>query len=172
MLGTQVHAKDNSIYMNAAYWKGGDTFDIVVKETPGLQMKLYVNDKNPTDATANSDGWATFKKVSLSGSGKISFTWINSSQSEHPIDYTNKFSVSDPKATFIDDTPATPEPVTSTPAPQPQTVAPAQPAPTPQPSAYYKNCTEARSAGVTPIHRGEPGYAAHLDRDNDGIACE
>lgn len=40
------------------------------------------------------------------------------------------------------------------------------------PDPYYKNCTEARAAGVTPILRGEPGYAAHLDRDNDGIACE
>ena len=37
---------------------------------------------------------------------------------------------------------------------------------------YYKNCTAARAAGVTPIRRGEPGYASHLDRDNDGIACE
>lgn len=37
---------------------------------------------------------------------------------------------------------------------------------------YYKNCTEARKAGVTPIYRGEPGYAKHLDRDGDGIACE
>ena len=36
----------------------------------------------------------------------------------------------------------------------------------------YANCTEARQAGVTPIFRGEPGYAAHLDGDNDGIACE
>lgn len=39
-------------------------------------------------------------------------------------------------------------------------------------SVYYKNCTEARNAGVTPIYRGQPGYASHLDRDNDGIACE
>ena len=37
---------------------------------------------------------------------------------------------------------------------------------------YYKNCTEARAAGVTPIYRGSPGYAPRLDRDNDGIACE
>lgn len=37
---------------------------------------------------------------------------------------------------------------------------------------YYKNCTEAREAGAAPIRRGEPGYASHLDRDNDGIACE
>ncbi|WP_425540761.1 excalibur calcium-binding domain-containing protein [Rhodococcus aetherivorans] len=36
----------------------------------------------------------------------------------------------------------------------------------------YANCTEARQAGVTPIFRGEPGYASHLDGDNDGVACE
>ncbi|ELB86885.1 hypothetical protein Rwratislav_42652, partial [Rhodococcus wratislaviensis IFP 2016] len=53
------------------------------------------------------------------------------------------------------------------PAPQ---VAPAPPAPAPR--AGYKNCTEARNAGVTPIYRGQDGYAPHLDRDNDGIACE
>ncbi|MBX3094250.1 MAG: excalibur calcium-binding domain-containing protein [Cryobacterium sp.] len=39
-------------------------------------------------------------------------------------------------------------------------------------SVYYKNCTEARNAGVTPIYQGQPGYATHLDRDRDGIACE
>ncbi|MHC6215281.1 excalibur calcium-binding domain-containing protein [Rhodococcus ruber] len=27
---------------------------------------------------------------------------------------------------------------------------------------YYKNCSQARAAGVTPPYRGEPGYAAHL----------
>ena len=36
---------------------------------------------------------------------------------------------------------------------------------------YYKNCSEARVAGVTPLDEGD-GYAPHLDRDNDGIACE
>ena len=36
----------------------------------------------------------------------------------------------------------------------------------------YANCTEARAAGAAPIRRGEPGYGPHLDRDNDGIACE
>ena len=38
--------------------------------------------------------------------------------------------------------------------------------------SFYKNCKEARAAGVTPIYRGQPGYAKHLDRDGDGIACE
>ncbi|WP_245542761.1 GmrSD restriction endonuclease domain-containing protein [Pseudoclavibacter soli] len=39
-------------------------------------------------------------------------------------------------------------------------------------SVSYRNCTEARAAGVTPIYRGQPGYAAKLDRDGDGVACE
>ena len=37
---------------------------------------------------------------------------------------------------------------------------------------YYKNCDAAREAGVAPLYEGDPGYAPHLDRDNDGIACE
>ena len=37
---------------------------------------------------------------------------------------------------------------------------------------YYRNCTEARAAGAAPVRRGQPGYGAHLDRDNDGIGCE
>lgn len=36
----------------------------------------------------------------------------------------------------------------------------------------FDNCSEARAVGAAPIPRGEPGYAPHLDRDNDGIACE
>ena len=37
---------------------------------------------------------------------------------------------------------------------------------------YYKNCAAARADGATPLYEGDPGYAPHLDRDNDGIACE
>lgn len=36
----------------------------------------------------------------------------------------------------------------------------------------FANCSEARAAGAAPIRRGELGYGPHLDRDNDGIACE
>jgi len=39
-------------------------------------------------------------------------------------------------------------------------------------SVYYQNCDAARAAGAAPVHRGDPGYGAHLDRDGDGIACE
>lgn len=58
-----------------------------------------------------------------------------------------------------------------------QTPAP-EPRQQPQPfssgggSVYYQNCAAARAAGAAPIRRGEPGYRAGLDRDNDGIACE
>ena len=47
-------------------------------------------------------------------------------------------------------------------------VAPAHPTP----AIAYANCTEARAAGVTPLYRGEPGYASKLDRDGDGVVCE
>ncbi|RYG29135.1 MAG: excalibur calcium-binding domain-containing protein [Burkholderiales bacterium] len=38
--------------------------------------------------------------------------------------------------------------------------------------AFYQNCREAIQDGAAPIYHGQPGYAAHLDADNDGIACE
>lgn len=37
---------------------------------------------------------------------------------------------------------------------------------------YYANCSAAKAAGAAPLHRGEPGYRAALDRDGDGVACE
>ncbi|MFC9506910.1 excalibur calcium-binding domain-containing protein [Streptomyces sp. NPDC057002] len=37
---------------------------------------------------------------------------------------------------------------------------------------YYANCGAVRAAGAAPISRGEPGYASHLDRDDDGVACD
>lgn len=36
----------------------------------------------------------------------------------------------------------------------------------------YSNCAAARAAGAAPVMRGEAGYGAHLDRDNDGVGCE
>lgn len=37
---------------------------------------------------------------------------------------------------------------------------------------YIPNCATAQQMGLAPIRRGQPGYAPHLDRDNDGVACE
>ena len=39
-------------------------------------------------------------------------------------------------------------------------------------SFSFRNCSEARSAGATPVRRGDPGYGRHLDRDGDGVGCE
>lgn len=39
-------------------------------------------------------------------------------------------------------------------------------------SVSFANCTAARAAGAAPVYRGDPGYAPHLDRDNDGVGCE
>ncbi|WP_051297627.1 GmrSD restriction endonuclease domain-containing protein [Brevibacterium album] len=36
----------------------------------------------------------------------------------------------------------------------------------------FENCTAAREAGAAPVHRGDPGYGPHLDRDGDGVGCE
>jgi hypothetical protein len=58
------------------------------------------------------------------------------------------------------------------PVPKPRPVPAAAPRPAPAAGVVYANCTAARAAGVTPLHRGEPGYSTKLDRDRDGIACE
>lgn len=39
-------------------------------------------------------------------------------------------------------------------------------------TSSFQSCSEVRAAGLSSIRRGEPGYAPHLDRDNDGVACE
>lgn len=42
----------------------------------------------------------------------------------------------------------------------------------PIPPGGFRNCTEARAHGYHDIPRTSPAYAPHLDRDNDGVACE
>lgn len=36
----------------------------------------------------------------------------------------------------------------------------------------FRNCTEAWEKNAAPLHRGDPGYAPKLDRNNDGVGCE
>jgi probable HAF family extracellular repeat protein len=43
---------------------------------------------------------------------------------------------------------------------------------TPTRAVHYASCAKAHAAGVTPLHRGDPGYSTALDRDGDGTACE
>jgi len=52
------------------------------------------------------------------------------------------------------------------------TRAPTTPTITTPPNVEYANCTAVRAAGAAPLYRGQPGYASHLDRDGDGVACE
>jgi hypothetical protein len=59
----------------------------------------------------------------------------------------------------------------TTPAPTPTAV----PTPTPPPTTttvVFQSCAEARAAGKAPLHRGDPGYSAALDRNGDGVACD
>lgn len=76
------------------------------------------------------------------------------------------------------ETPVPAPPATTTKAPQPIVPPVAKPTPKttteepPPAPAYYANCDAARAAGAAPLHKGEPGYRAALDRDNDGVACE
>lgn len=35
-----------------------------------------------------------------------------------------------------------------------------------------RDCAAARSVGLAPANRGQPGYFASHDADNDGVACE
>ena len=53
-----------------------------------------------------------------------------------------------------------------------QGFAPSQLAPQQRATRAFRNCAEARAAGAAPVRRGDPGYGAHLDRDNDGVGCE
>jgi hypothetical protein len=72
---------------------------------------------------------------------------------------------------------------TTVPSTRPRTATPnraSTPAPTSatraeterEPAPTYENCDAVRAAGKAPLLRGEPGYAEHLDRDDDGVACE
>lgn len=45
-------------------------------------------------------------------------------------------------------------------------------APTALADPPYRNCSQAGGRETRYIPRGNPAYAPHLDRDNDGIACE
>lgn len=53
-------------------------------------------------------------------------------------------------------------------APRPPTMTPIQPVA----GTYYVNCDAVRAAGRAPLYRGQAGYRAGLDRDNNGVACE
>jgi hypothetical protein len=112
--------------VNNAYYKTNNAYDVVLKDKAGDKLGLYVNDKNPVYATANKQGWVTFKKVSMGSSGKLSFTHVyGNTKHQKPINYVRYFNTDNNKVTFSaqPDTmaPASPAPVIQT-APQPTPV--------------------------------------------------
>ncbi|MGP9844024.1 GmrSD restriction endonuclease domain-containing protein [Brachybacterium sp. 107] len=125
---------------------------IAVKDKYELWVKPAEADAM-RDVLANCDGFAAIEddgSVPAAGEGDVVGTW------EEPA----------PK-----------------PAPKPAPAPTTAPAPAPKPastedsgsnegSVYYKNCDAARAAGAAPVHKGEPGYAKHLDRDGDGVGCD
>ncbi|NRN66254.1 Excalibur calcium-binding domain-containing protein [Kibdelosporangium sp. 4NS15] len=78
----------------------------------------------------------------------------------------------DSEVTIRVDKPVPPPPPKTTPKVTPKPAPPRTEEPAPPVTAYYKNCTAARAAGAAPVHRGDPGYGRHLDRDGDGVGCE
>jgi hypothetical protein len=112
---------------------------MTVKETPGVKLALYVNDKDPTFATANKRSWATFRGVKLAGnSGKITFARIyraNDKAHQKPINYTRYYAIAGVTVSFLASNPVKPASTVATPtkpvvAPTPAPTVQAVPQPT------------------------------------------
>ncbi|WP_432548237.1 GmrSD restriction endonuclease domain-containing protein [Kineococcus sp. SYSU DK004] len=82
----------------------------------------------------------------------------------------------EPPADLDERGPAEPDgPVPDGPDPEvlpPEDQAEAPLPPEPDDEVFFENCAAARAAGAAPLRAGGPGYAARLDRDGDGVACE
>jgi hypothetical protein len=135
-------SSDVSIALNNAYPKSNGTYAVVVKDTPGVNLALYVNDKNPVYATTNKQDWATFHGVKLSSNGKISFGRIFHTSGkvyQKPVNYVRYFNVApDATVAFLASNPT--EPTT-----QAITKSTAQPVSTPAlaptPAVQQPTCT-------------------------------
>jgi len=93
----------SSLNVAVGYAKGGSKFNVVVKGVPGTTLDMYVNDKHPMQATVNKHAWATFDKVQLTSTGKLSFTKVLKGKHgtyQQPIAYTKRYTVISGKVTF------------------------------------------------------------------------
>ena len=103
--------------------------------------------------------------------GVIAFAlgrWSVSSPTDHPISQPTS-AVPMPSSSAGAETSPTTEP---SPVEPTALVSPVVEPEAPTDTVYFARCADARAAGAAPIHEGEPGYAPHLDRDGDGVACE
>lgn len=150
----QVSASPVGIGIAAGYAKGNNTFDVVVKDASGTKLVLYVNDKSPTDATVNSKNWATFHRVVLTGSGKVSFArevkTTNHRPQQRPINYVRFYTVANDKVSFLAGNPNATSQVMPVPTPNPVVVPPAPvPTPVPAPTPSCTNGSYVNSVGNT-----------------------
>ncbi|MFS0695811.1 excalibur calcium-binding domain-containing protein [Streptomyces nitrosporeus] len=117
----------------------------------------------PEHGTAEVDGTSLVYAATAGYGGADEFTYRVTVKGDAPLSGTAvvRITVTQPAPT------PTPTP---TPKPRPKPKATTEEPATP--SVYYRNCDAARAAGAAPVHRGDAGYAAHLDRDGDGVGCE
>ncbi len=95
-------ANTSDFSVNNAYFKGGGKYDIVVHDSNKETLQLYINDKDPVKAKVNKDGWATFKKVKLTGQSKLSFAKKVGFMKYTPIDYVKYISVDGEQIKLMD----------------------------------------------------------------------
>jgi hypothetical protein len=169
LFGAQTTAQSYvPITVSAAYSKSSSQqYDVVVKDTPGTKLVLYINDKSPSYATVNKKDWATFHKVTLNDSNKVSFAkqlkGKNGKTYQSPINYVRYVHISNGGASFT--AAQTTPPPASPPTSQPKAAAtpPPPPAQTPAPPS----CTPLTNGG----NCYEPGeYCRVSDRGTSGIA--
>ena len=97
-LSSNVFASnDDAFYINKAYFKGDGEYDIVVYSSNKDTLKIYINDDKSVKAKVNKEGWATFKKVKLSGQSKLSFAKKVGFSKYYPVNYVNYISVDNEK---------------------------------------------------------------------------
>ncbi|MDT0426172.1 excalibur calcium-binding domain-containing protein [Streptomyces salyersiae] len=142
-----------------------DGTDAPLLSTFGPARLTLTVDSEPRNGTVTVDGTSLTYTAKAGHTGEDEFTYRVVVKDETALD-----AVAHVRITVTEPTPS-PTP-TPTPKPKPKPT-PAQKTKAPaEPSVYYENCDAARAAGAAPVHRGDPGYAAHLDRDNDGVGCE
>jgi hypothetical protein len=71
-----VYAQQSTkVHIAAGYYKGDDKYTIVASDKALTKLTMYVNGYEPTKATTNTAGWATFNSVKLSDdTGQLSFS--------------------------------------------------------------------------------------------------
>lgn len=96
-------AENNTIKINNVYFKGDGKYEVVVYSSNKDTLQMYVNDQNPVKAKVNKEGWATFKKVKLTGQSKLSFAKKVGWYKYYPVDYVKHISVDNERVNLIDD---------------------------------------------------------------------